>query len=418
MRWPILLVFVVCSICLRSGAQLATTPEKAAPLESTNPGSDSFAGEWETTYGRMKLGGSAPDLHGTYAVPGQAPNKISGKQEGRKFTFTYEEPGVRGEGFFTLSPGDAAFEGKWRPAGREAWSAWSGRRAIAEPTSFSGVWNTDFGLMRLAQSGEKVTGCYAYGGRSTIEGTVTGDAFTFAYTEPDGTQGKGEFKLAASRESFAGKWAANGDSRNHPWKGTRVQPQPGREWLVVLEARWENSLQQPEYSYGEMLRQFFTRVPSVAVRHRTFTGRDEFARWTADLPYFAEPVILYVSSHGEKGGITVGNVVLDGKFIGEQLRFAPAVKLVHLGACLAMSGEVPNEIRKAVGANAPPVSGFTNFADWAGSAVIDFSYLDLILSRKFKPADAVKAARENILFARETGPPGGAIAPAGLKIVE
>ena len=49
--------------------------------------------------------------------------------------------------------------------------------------------------------------------------------------------------------------------------------------------------------------------------------------------------------------------------------------------------------------------------------MIDFSYLDLILSRKLAPGEAMKAIHENILFSRERGAAGNGIAPAGLKIV-
>jgi hypothetical protein len=118
----------------------------------------------------------------------------------------------------------------------------------------------------------------------------------------------------------------------------------------------------------------------VQVRHRYFTGRADFAKWCEELPYINEPVVFYISSHGNEQGITVGSEVLDGKFIGEQLRDASSVKLIHLGACLTMAGAAPQEIRKA-SKLAAPVSGYTKTADWAGSAVIDFAYMDLVLAR-------------------------------------
>ena len=77
--------------------------------------------------------------------------------------------------------------------------------------------------------------------------------------------------------------------------------------------------------------------------------------------------------------------------IGEQLREASSVKLIHLGACLTMAGSAPQEIRKASKLSVP-VSGYTRTADWAGSAVIDFAYLDLVLSRQMAPGEAVREA--------------------------
>ena len=68
--------------------------------------------------------------------------------------------------------------------------------------------------------------------------------------------------------------------------------------------------------------------------------------------------------------------------------------------------------------NGVPVSGFTKVAGWAGSAVIDFSCLDLVLSRKMPPGEAVRQIQKSVMFAGETETPGCAIKPAGLKIVE
>jgi hypothetical protein len=130
-----------------------------------------------------------------------------------------------------------------------------------------------------------------------------------------------------------------------------------------------------------------------------------------------EPVVLYISSHGTEQGITVGKETLTGDFIGRQLRHASDLKLVHLGACLAMAGETPRKIREASGLDVP-VSGYTKVADWAGSAVIDLSYLDLVLSRQLEPGEAVRQMRENVTFAGEAETNGCVISPAGLKIVE
>lgn len=271
--------------------------------------------------------------------------------------------------------------------------------------------------MRLCQTGEKVEGCYNFNGRATVKGTAKDNTLSLTYKEANGTTGTAHWQLTPDRASFAGTWKEDAGIRGGAWAGKRVEPQKGRVWLVILEARWETSLRDSEYSYGEMLRQFFTRVPTVAVRHRFFTGRADFAKWCADLPYLAEPMVFYISSHGTAKGITVGQEVLDGAFIGEQLRYAPTVQLVHLGACIAMSGAVPGEIRKASGLPAP-VSGYTRTADWAGSAVIDFAYLDLVLARKMPPGEAVTQIKQSVTFAKDEARPGSAFPPAGLKIVE
>jgi len=354
---------------------------------------------------------------GTYQAPGGPPNDIRGTIDGLKWTFTYTESSAEGEGSFTLAKDGLSFAGEWREKGTEQWQPWAGRRPAAEARDFSGVWQTTFGLMRLMQKDDAVTGCYSYSGQSEISGKVKDGVLQYTYTETTGDKGGGEFKLGEDGATFAGTWKTTDGQQGGASEGTRVKPIAGRTWLVVLEAHWESSLQQPEYSYGDMLRQFFTRVPGVAVRHRYFDGKEDFAKWCAELPYLNEPAVFYVSSHGTQAGITVGKEVLSGEFIGSQLRHAPEVKLVHLGACLTMSGSTPGTLRKASGLNAP-VSGFTKIADWAGSAVIDFSYLDLVLSRKMPPAEAVRQIQKSVSFAGENEIPGCAIKPAGLKIVE
>jgi hypothetical protein len=250
-----------------------------------------------------------------------------------------------------------------------------------------------------------------------VSGQIKDGTLQFTYTEPAGDKGSGEFRIGADGSGFTGTWKTSDGKQNGVWEGTRVKPIAGRTWLVVLEAHWESGLQQPEYSYGDMLRHFFSRVPSVEVRHRYFDGKEDFAKWCSELAYLNEPAVFYVSSHGSDKGITVGSEVLSGDFIGSKLRFAPEIKLVHLGACLTMSGGAPAALRKACGLNVP-VSGFTKVADWAGSAVIDFSYLDLVLSRKMKPGEAVRQIQNNVAFAGEKDVPNCVIQPAGLKIVE
>jgi hypothetical protein len=44
-------------------------------------------------------------------------NGITGTEKDGKFTFTYYEPGVTGEGVFEMAPDGQSFSGKWLPAG-------------------------------------------------------------------------------------------------------------------------------------------------------------------------------------------------------------------------------------------------------------------------------------------------------------
>ena len=174
-----------------------------------------------------------------------------------------------------------------------------------------------------------------------------------------------------------------------------------------------------EYSFGLMLRTFFARVPRVAIRHRLLNSEPDFKRWTAEIPYLPDPVVLYISSHGSKEGITVGGKTIGSKAMADALRDADNLTLLHFGSCLVAGGAVPKEIQKELSSsNKLPITGFTKVADWAGSAVVDFTYLDLIFSRGLSPADAVKQTKKMLSFANETKRPGDAIEPAGLISVE
>ena len=80
-----------------------------------------FAGEWETTYGLMKLKEDGPRISGTYQVEGSGVHDIRGTVEGLTWQFTYQEPEVTGEGSFTLAPDGQSFTGRWREKGGSTW---------------------------------------------------------------------------------------------------------------------------------------------------------------------------------------------------------------------------------------------------------------------------------------------------------
>jgi hypothetical protein len=390
-----------------------------ADTPTTQP---SFAGQWDTTFGPMTLKQSAPDkLEGTYG-PSSALSTLTGQLASRKFTFTYSEPNATGEGAFELAADGQSFTGQWREKNNPNWSPWSGKRRPGPPTNFDGLWKSSYGRMRLKQSGQTVTGIYSYAGRSTINGTVAPDGKTldFSYNQPDGEKGTGKFLLNDNATTFAGDWtSAIGNAGK--WSATRITPEENKTWLVVLERHWEHELAEPEYSFGLMLRTFFARVPSVQVRHRFFSTESDFRRWCAELPYLAEPVILHISSHGTPEGIPLA----DGKILGpdaiaDAIKDIATLRLVHFGTCETAGGQVPLKIQtllKQQSGPSTPISGYTNNADWAGSAVIDFTYLNLILERRLDPADAVKQTKILLPFANKNPLPNSSIAPAGLTII-
>lgn len=377
----------------------------AAPPAGAAEAAD-FSGGWSTTFGEMTLEQAGARVTGHYEMGG-VPCLVDGTVAGRRLTFTYREPSVTGEGWFELAPDGASFDGRWREKGAGTWSRWRGERGKAAAATFAGLWNASYGPLRLWQAGDKATGFYrmADGPFAEVAGTVTGSRLDFAYDEC-GVTGSGAFTLGASGDSFAGEWKSDA-GEGGAWTGARIVPKPGRVWLVTLEARWEDSLAEREYSYGEMLKAYFARTPHVECRHRFFDDGESLARACAEIPFLPEPVVVVLASHGLEEGITVGNHTLDGAELARCFARAGNLTLLHFSACLAMEGTLPVELAGALPAGvAFPMSGYTTSVDWGATVSAEFIYLDAVLARGMAPADAARA----LLAAM---PAAGARTPAG-----
>src|SRR5262249_47111502 len=236
------------------------------------------------------------------------------------------------------------------------------------------------------------------------------------YREP-AAEGEGWFVLAADGRSFAGQWRAKETTKWDAWKGRRAEPVPGRVWLVVVEARWERSLADKEYAFGNMLRAFFARTPNVQVRHRFFTDEASLKRWCGELAYLAEPAILVLATHGSPKGVEVDGKVIGAKAIGECLRHAGNLQLLHFSACQVMKESLAQDIAATAGKSyAFPISGYTTTVDWAASAIIEFTYLDMILSRGMNPRQAADQIGKLLPFSGDKGIPGTVFGGAGFRL--
>ncbi len=378
-----------------------------------------FTGTWSTTYGKMTLMQTGDKVSGHYET-GTTRNHIAGTVEKNKLSFKYQEPGAAGEGWFELSADGKSFAGKWRENGTNLWAPWLGSclSAVAEAHGFAGLWESSFGRVRLVQDGKNINGCYSFTGGSSISGTLEGNKLTFKYKEPQ-AEGEGWFQLSPDGNSFSGKWRATGTSKWSDWNGRRVEPKPGIIWLVVVEARWESSLAEQEYAFGNMLRAFFTRTPRVQVRHRFFTDEASLKRWCGEVTYLAEPVVLVISSHGNAKGPQADGKTVPAKALGETLRYATNLKLLHFGGCEILKGNAGEELIASVNkANRFPVSGYRTCVDWAGSAVIEFTYYDLILARGMSPAAAADQLARMLPFSRDNGVAGSAYGQAGFRLIK
>lgn len=371
-----------------------------------------FSGRWITSYGPMELQQTETGISGTYSYQGIA-GQLEGNLQGSRFVFQYRDATGSGFGWFELT-GANQFNGQYRLEGTQHWVPWLGQRE----TEWDGIWNTSFGRMRLVQEERHVYGIYDGGVPARIDGTFDGTRFTFRYFEPT-VQGEGWFELAPDGRNFHGAWRPDGGPTWGQWSGQRVVAQPGLTWLVVIEAHWQRSLGDAEYSYGEMLKTFFARVPTVAVRHRFFNDGASLERWCRELVYVPEPAIVLISSHGTQEGVAVQGHTIDPKRVVDCLRPASNIVLLHFATCLVMKEDNGGDFARKIGAPAPfPISGYTTSIDWGGSAVLEFSYFDLILSKHFSPEHAAEVMQTLVTYAGDNGPELSPYGSAGFRFLK
>ncbi|MAG63664.1 hypothetical protein CMO84_09095 [Candidatus Woesearchaeota archaeon] len=300
-------------------------------------------------------------------------------------------------------------------------SATNAQEPQSETTNptYSGLWETSYGRMRLIQKGSTVSGEYSYTSSSTIAGEIEGSRLTFRYSEGE-TQGEGWYELAEDGESFHGRWREKGSERWSRWKGTRVHPEKGIIWLVILEAHWETSLAEKEYAFGDMLRSYFTMESAhhVRVRYRTFHDEKDLRRWSREIRYLAEPVALLISTHGTPRGVQVADEVIGAEALADCVRGCHNLEVLHLSGCSMMAGGIPAAIQKSIGpAQKLPITGYTTAVAWDASALADFVYLSMLLIHRMDPVEAVEQTHLLAPFTREERLPGARFQALGLRVL-
>ncbi len=375
-----------------------------------------FGGRWLTTFGPMELKQDGDRVEGTYLM-GAAECRLDGTAKGKRLVFKYQEPQAAGNGTLELLR-YGKFVGSWRqtkpkpdePSLRNFW--WAGTRG------FDGVWMTTFGPMRLIHQDDRVFGIYgdlAGFGASTIEGKFSNGTLQFDYQEPI-AKGSGHFELSNDLVSFTGKWDTEGKPQLKTWEGERVPPQTGIRWLVVLEAYWENHITETEYSFGKMLREFFAREPSVNVRQRYFTNAEGLAQWCRDLAYLPEPTVLVIATHAHETEpvFVARNGVIPPDLLTDSLQYAGDLSLVHLSSCLPLDHDPENPWYGPL-LRTCSVSGYGSSVDWAVSAILEFQYLDMILSRNLFPTEAADQVGKLVGFAGDDAPANSPYPPAKFR---
>lgn len=362
---------------------------------------DSFAGEWSTTFGPMRIDVHGRKASGRYGDGGE----FEGSIEGDTLRFAYSEPGERGKGSFRqLRHGK--FVGEYLAQGADRARRWEGARG------WDGVWDTTFGRMRLIHEADRIHGFYDGVGAASIDGTLDGARFTFRYAEPKAA-GDAWFVLDEAGRRFAGEWRADGSGDWAEWTGTRLDPEPRVTWLFVVEAHWQRSLAENEYAFGNMLREVFARLPDVRVRQRFFHDAESLEHWCRELLYLPEPAVLVIASHGVPEGLSVHGEVINTTRVLETIRYAETLRLLHFSACL-----VGKDGEKALAKQPFPVSGYTTSVDWGASAMIEFTFLDMILNRGLAPAAAAALLPDLVTYAGDRAPEGSPYPAAGFRFFD
>ena len=272
---------------------------------------------------------------------------------------------------------------------------------------FSGSWETTYGRLVLVQEGSSVHGWYSIGGGiSTLDGAIEPGSgrLVFTYEEP-GATGRGWFDLSDDGCSFHGSWTEEGASGWQGWEGYRLSSgeASGSRWLIVLEAEWQESMEERDFSFGEMLEAWFERVPGVSFRHRFVHDGEDLARFCLEASVLPGQLYLLLASHGSPEGLELPGGPVGAIELARALEpLGARLELLHFSSCEVMAGDVAPLILSEADWEWPEgfvISGYDRAVDWHLSALIEMLYLDLVLELGHSPSDAADAVLSSLSFA-------------------
>src|SRR5262249_49362402 len=119
-------------IALAAAAGCADGGERPRPRSL--PAGVSFAGNWDSTWGRMLLLQEGTHVHGTFT--GYRDGSLSGEAEGDLFRFGWDQrvPRQHGHGYMQLSPDGVHLEGRWGYLKEDSdGGRWAGDRVAESP---------------------------------------------------------------------------------------------------------------------------------------------------------------------------------------------------------------------------------------------------------------------------------------------
>ena len=156
--------------------------------------------------------------------------------------------------------------------------------AARSSKTWTGVWVTDRGALRIEQDRSAVTGTYGKGG--AIEAKVSGTRLKGSYEE-DGLQGTIAWELDATGRHFKGTWRRGGDSGT--WRGWR-QHEDGESKAAAgkFTGHWATSIgtlrleQKGSSVSGPWRHQGWSSIKGT-VKGRRLTGTLKTPRWQGEV---------------------------------------------------------------------------------------------------------------------------------------
>ena len=221
-----------------------------------------FAGEWETTYGKLTLSVSGDEVWGVYGTN----KRISGRVYGRTLEGRWEYPNGRSGRLRFAHDGYGKFTGNWGEKDGNMNSKWTGScvggavppsqpsapsrstapsrpSAPSRPTAappagtsrppgfapscsafFGGTWNTNFGKMILTVRGDEARG--SYGSTKTVSGRIRGNQLEGTWRYTNGRWGRFVF-THDGRGGFSGRYGEKDGPMASTWKGSCEATPPG-----------------------------------------------------------------------------------------------------------------------------------------------------------------------------------------------
>lgn len=185
-----------------------------------------FEGEWETTYGELRLTQFENKVIGFYSNLGRIEGVYKLSSKSLKGTFTNGKD--TGEFYFALLK-DGEFSGTWNWKGSKDREYWKGtRKTIKNKGKWAGNWDTTFGRVSLVEKDSKIIGFYKNVG--IIEAKTVGSAIEGTFTNQDKT---GQFKWIIANADFKGTYGWTNSYGEGAWSGTKLPSIEKRPEIVI-----------------------------------------------------------------------------------------------------------------------------------------------------------------------------------------